>query len=92
MRHLTVWLIEFFRLVARRRLHPLVAQCPVCQQMVRLHVDKAGRRHIGADPLRPHETRVVCFWISGCCPLCYTLVWVVAFYDSLLRTPNSFTG
>lgn len=27
---------------------PPVAQCPVCQQMVRLHVDKAGRRHVFA--------------------------------------------
>jgi hypothetical protein len=48
MRHLSVWILEFFKLIGRRRLHPLVAQCPVCQQMVRLHVDQAGRRHVFA--------------------------------------------
>jgi hypothetical protein len=35
--HLPVWVIEFIKLVGRRRLYPLVTQCPVCQQMVRLH-------------------------------------------------------
>jgi len=46
MRHLSVWIIEFIKLVGGRRLHPLVTQCPVCRQMVRLHVNKAGRRHV----------------------------------------------
>jgi hypothetical protein len=46
MRHLSVWIIELVKLVGGRRLHPLVTQCPVCRQMVRLHVNKAGRRHV----------------------------------------------
>jgi hypothetical protein len=46
--HLSVWVIEFIKLVGRRRLYPLVTQCPVCQQMVRLHVNEAGRRHVFA--------------------------------------------
>ncbi len=45
MRHLVVWGLEFLKLLGGRRLHPLVAECPICQQMVRLHVDQAGRRH-----------------------------------------------
>jgi hypothetical protein len=50
MRHLSVWVIEFIKLVGIKfvgglRLHPLTARCPVCGQMVRLHVNKAGRRH-----------------------------------------------
>jgi hypothetical protein len=46
MRHLPVWLIEFVKLVGGRRLHPLVTECPFCGQMVRLHVNKAGRQHM----------------------------------------------
>jgi hypothetical protein len=46
LRHLSVWLVELIKLVGRRRLHPLVTQCPICRQMVRLHVNKAGRRHV----------------------------------------------
>ncbi len=46
MRHLSVWVIEFIKLVGGRRLHPLATQCPVCRQVVRLHVNKAGRRHV----------------------------------------------
>jgi hypothetical protein len=42
---LSVWVIEFIKLLGGRRLHPLETQCPICQQMVRLHVNKAGRRH-----------------------------------------------
>jgi hypothetical protein len=45
MRPLYVWVIEFFRLLGGRPLHPLTTQCPICQQMVRLHVNKAGRQH-----------------------------------------------
>jgi hypothetical protein len=46
MRLLSVWFVEFAKLLGGRRLHPLVTQCPICGQMVRLHVDKAGRRHV----------------------------------------------
>ena len=55
MRLLSVWVIEFFKLVGRRRLHPLVAQCPVCRQMVRLHVNNAGRRHVLAHARELYE-------------------------------------
>lgn len=48
MRHISTWLIELFKLFGGRRLHPLRTQCPICGQMVRLHVDKAGRRHVFA--------------------------------------------
>jgi len=44
----SVWLIEFIKLVGGRRLHPLHAECPICQRMVRLHYNKAGRRHMFA--------------------------------------------
>lgn len=46
MRHLSVWVVEFAKLLGGRRLHPLVTPCPICRQMVRLHVNKAGRRHM----------------------------------------------
>lgn len=51
MRNFSVWLVEFGKLVAGkvfggRRLHPITAQCPFCQQMVHLHVNRAGRRHV----------------------------------------------
>jgi len=46
MRILSVWLVEFIKLLGRRRLHPLNAECPICHQMVRLHYNKAGRRHL----------------------------------------------
>jgi hypothetical protein len=48
MRHISVWVVEFIKLLGGRRLHPIATQCPICQQMVRLHVDKAGRRHVFA--------------------------------------------
>ena len=48
MRILSVWVLEFIKLLGRRRLHPLNAQCPICHQMVRLHYNKAGRRHLFA--------------------------------------------
>ncbi len=44
----SVWLIELLKLVGRRRLHPLNAECPICHRMVRLHYNKAGRRHMFA--------------------------------------------
>ena len=46
MRHLPIWVIEFVKLLGGRRLHPLTTQCPICRQTVRLHVNKAGRRHV----------------------------------------------
>ena len=46
MRLLSVWAMEFIKLLGGRRLHPVVTQCPICKQMVRLHVNKAGRRHV----------------------------------------------
>ena len=55
MRPLSIWVIEFVKLIGRRRLHPLVAQCPVCHQMVRLHVNKAGRRHLFAHARNLYE-------------------------------------
>jgi hypothetical protein len=44
----SVWLIEFIKLLGGRRLHPLNAECPICRRMVRLHYNKAGRRHMFA--------------------------------------------
>ncbi len=55
MRYLSVWVIEFIKLVGGRRLHPLVTQCPVCQQMVRLHVNEAGRRHVFAHARKLYQ-------------------------------------
>jgi hypothetical protein len=46
MRSLSVWVIELFKILGGRRLYPLRTQCPICRQMVRLHVNKAGRRHV----------------------------------------------
>lgn len=46
MRLLSVWAMEFIKLLGGKRLHPVVTQCPICKQMVHLHVDKAGRRHV----------------------------------------------
>lgn len=48
MRHFSVWALEFIKLLGGRRLHPIVTQCPICRQMVRLHVNKAGRQHVYA--------------------------------------------
>jgi len=45
MQHLSVWIVEFIKLLSGRRLYPLRAQCPICQQTVHLHVNKAGWRH-----------------------------------------------
>jgi hypothetical protein len=55
MRPLSVWIIEFFKLVGGRRLHPIETQCPICRQMVRLHVDQAGRRHVFAHARALYE-------------------------------------
>ena len=46
MRHTSTWIVELIKLLTGRRLHPLSTQCPICGGTVRLHVDKAGRRHL----------------------------------------------
>lgn len=46
MRQFAIWTVELIKLLGRRRLHPLLAECPICRQHVRLHVNKAGRRHV----------------------------------------------
>lgn len=46
MRHLSVWLAELVKLLRGGRLYPVSAQCPICRQSVRLHVDRAGRKHV----------------------------------------------
>ena len=46
MRIFSVWVFEFLKLVGRRPLYPLNAECPICHQMVRMHYNKAGRRHL----------------------------------------------
>jgi hypothetical protein len=48
MRILSVWVVEFIKLLRGRRLHPLNAECPICHEMVRLHYNQAGRRHLFA--------------------------------------------
>jgi hypothetical protein len=48
MRMFSVWVFEFLKLIGRRPLYPLNAECPFCHQMVRLHYNKAGRRHLFA--------------------------------------------
>ncbi len=55
MRALSVWGIELIKLLGRQRLHPLTTQCPVCHQMVRLHVNKAGRQHLFAHARALYE-------------------------------------
>jgi hypothetical protein len=55
MRILSVWVIEFLKLVGRWRLHPLNAECPICHQMVRLHHNNAGRRHLFAHARSLYE-------------------------------------
>jgi hypothetical protein len=55
MRHVSVWIIELFKLCNGRRLHPLKTQCPFCRQMVRLHVNKGGRRHMYAHARALYE-------------------------------------
>jgi hypothetical protein len=48
MRIFSVWVFEFLKLIGRRPRYPLNAECPFCHQMVRLHYNKAGRRHLFA--------------------------------------------
>jgi len=55
MRYLPVWVLEFVKLLGGRRLYPVVTECPFCHQMVRLHVNKAGRRHMYAHARELYE-------------------------------------
>ena len=55
MRPLSVWIVELIKLFSGRRLHPLSTQCPICRQMVRLHADKGGRRHMYAHARSLYE-------------------------------------
>jgi hypothetical protein len=60
MRHFSVWVVEFFKLIGGKlpggsRLHPIRTACPFCGQLVRLHVDKAGRRHVFAHARALYE-------------------------------------
>ena len=60
MRHLSVWAVEFLKLLIGRRLHPLRTQCPFCQQSVHLHINKAGRRHVFAHARGLYEGCRLC--------------------------------
>ena len=60
MRYLSVWLVEFVKLLGGRRLHPIHTQCPICQQLVRLHVNRAGRRHMFAHARGLYEGCRLC--------------------------------
>jgi hypothetical protein len=55
MRIFSVWIFELVKLVGSRRLHPLNAECPICHKMVRLHYNKAGRRHLLAHARALYE-------------------------------------
>ena len=55
MRHAFTWAIELVKLFSGQRLHPLSTECPICRQMVRLHVDKGGRRHMYAHARSLYE-------------------------------------
>lgn len=55
MQRLSVWVLELFKLLGGRRLHPLTTQCPICEQTVRLHVNRAGRRHVFAHARTLYE-------------------------------------
>ena len=61
MRIFSVWVFEFLKLIGRRPLYPLNAECPICQQMVRLHYNQAGRRHLFATraPIRAHCMKAI---------------------------------
>ena len=55
MRHTCIWIVEFIKFLAGRRLHPLSTQCPICGGTIRLHVNNAGRRHLLAHARRLFE-------------------------------------
>jgi hypothetical protein len=65
MRHLSVWLVEFIKLLVGRRPHPLLTQCPICQQTVHLHVNRAGRRHVFAHARGLYEGCRLCKHYAG---------------------------
>jgi hypothetical protein len=46
MQLFSLWVRESLKLLGGWQLHPLTTQCPICRQSVRLHVNKAGRRHV----------------------------------------------
>jgi hypothetical protein len=60
MRHFYVWVVEFIKLLVGRRIHPLLTQCPICQQTVHLHVNRAGRRHAFAHARGLYEGCRLC--------------------------------
>jgi hypothetical protein len=60
MRHFYVWVVEFIKLLVGRRNHPLLTQCPICQQTVRLHVNRAGRQHVLAHARGLYEGCRLC--------------------------------
>jgi hypothetical protein len=56
MRVFSIWALELLKFVGWRRLHPLNAECPICHQMVRLHYNRAGRRHVLAHARALYES------------------------------------
>jgi hypothetical protein len=60
MRPLSVWVVKFIKLLVGRRPHPLLTQCPICQQTVHLHVNRAGRRHVFAHARGLYEGCRLC--------------------------------
>ena len=65
IRHLSVWVVEFIKLLVGRRPHPLLTQCPICQQTVHLHVNRAGRRHVFAHARGLYEGCRLCKHYAG---------------------------
>ena len=60
MRQFYVWVVELIKLLVGRRIHPLLTQCPICQQTVHLHVNRAGRRHVFAHARGLYEGCRLC--------------------------------
>lgn len=60
MWQLFVWVAESIKVLGGRRTHPLLTQCPICRQTVRLHVNKAGRRHVLAHARGLYEGCRLC--------------------------------
>ena len=55
MLKLFIWVREFAKMAGGQRLHPVVTECPICHQMVRLHVNRAGRQHAFAHARSLYE-------------------------------------
>jgi hypothetical protein len=55
MRHAFTWVVELVKLFSGQRIHPVSTECPICRQMVRLHVNKGGRRHMYAHARSLYE-------------------------------------